>query len=310
MVTILIPAYNVKAFLPDCLDSVLGQTYTNLQVVIIDDGSTDDTWRIMQEYAVKDSRIEIYHQENQGVAKTRNALLEKIKGEYVLFVDADDWIESDMVEYLENTAESYNCGMVTCYRVKSVYPVKKILPTEEIWDQSRVIYEFLHHDAFIGMLGNKLIKTNLLRNCKFHSDISYGEDALFCWNVLQRVDKIVATDKVLYHYRLNEGSISHAPYDGKRISGHIVWEIIARESKEKWPKYANIAEANYAISDMWQIYYAAQSRYPFDENIRLFQQNVRSHLPMIYRSGLVNLKKMIFATVAAYSYKACWALTK
>ena len=118
IVTILIPAYNAAAFLPKCLETVLNQTYRDLQVVIVDDGSKDDTWAVCQRYASSDNRIEIYHQNNQGVATTRNHLLEKVKGNYVLFVDADDWIEMNMVEFLVYTAISNNVEMVTCTSVK------------------------------------------------------------------------------------------------------------------------------------------------------------------------------------------------
>ena len=100
LVSILVPVYNVEAYLPQCLDSLVGQTYPHLQIVLIDDGSTDGSWRVMQEYASRDERIEIYHQENQGVGATRNHLLEKIKGDYVLFVDSDDWVEENHIETL------------------------------------------------------------------------------------------------------------------------------------------------------------------------------------------------------------------
>ena len=114
LVTILSPCYNVEVYLPECLDSILNQTYKNLQIVLIDDGSTDHTWSILKDYSSKDSRIEIYHQENQGVSITRNNLLDKVKGDYVLFVDSDDWIELNMVEFLVNNAQSNRADIVSC----------------------------------------------------------------------------------------------------------------------------------------------------------------------------------------------------
>ena len=113
-ISILIPAYNAAVFLPKCLDSVHNQTYRDLQVVIVDDGSKDNTLELCQSYAKNDNRIEVYHQENQGVASTRNHLLEKVKGDYVLFVDADDWIEPDMVNYMVDKLSSNNHDIVTC----------------------------------------------------------------------------------------------------------------------------------------------------------------------------------------------------
>ena len=100
LISILIPIYNVESYLPQCLDSIVQQTYKNLQIVLIDDGSQDHSLTICHDYATKDNRIEVYSQKNQGVAATRNHLLEKVKGDYVLFVDSDDWIEADMIENL------------------------------------------------------------------------------------------------------------------------------------------------------------------------------------------------------------------
>ena len=138
LVSILVPVYNVEAYLPQCLDSLLGQTYSHLQIVLIDDGSSDNSWTIMQQYAAQDSRIEIYHQENQGVATTRNHLLEKIKGDFVLFVDSDDWVELDMVEFLVGKATENQADVVTCGNVIND-GIPPTVYTEEFWPQEKVI---------------------------------------------------------------------------------------------------------------------------------------------------------------------------
>ena len=102
MVSILVPVYNASQYLRECVASLTGQTYTDLQIVLINDGSTDDSWDIMQELARNDKRLEVYSQPNCGVAATRNHLLDKARGDFVLFVDSDDWIELDTVEILMN----------------------------------------------------------------------------------------------------------------------------------------------------------------------------------------------------------------
>ena len=209
LVSILLPCYNVESLLSQCLESLIYQTHRHLQIVLIDDGSTDNTWQIMQEYAAKDSRIEIYHQENQGVAITRNHLLKKVKGEYVLFVDSDDWVELDMVEFLVRQIEQEQADIVTCGMVVNDTPINQVKVSKECWNQEKVIYEFLRHVSFSGSLCNKLLKNSLLHNIQFHCGISYGEDALFVWKILQRVGSIVVTDKKLYHYRVNKNSLSH-----------------------------------------------------------------------------------------------------
>lgn len=302
-VSILIPAYNAESFISPCLDSILGQTYRNLQIVLVDDGSQDSTLEICRTYADADERVEIYHQENQGVATTRNLLLEKVKGEWTLFVDADDWIEHDMVESLFALANENHAEIAECKNVINDEVCDKYNPQVTLWNQEESVHQFLRHTDFSGSLWNKLVKSSLFHNEKFHCGISYGEDALFCWRLLQKVHAVVRTTAQFYHYRMNVSSLSHQKYDDKHMSGHLVWKQISQETKVLWPQYKNIADATYAISDMWQLYYAAKSKYPKDKNIKEYQSHVRSSLWLIYKSRLINTKKRLFAIAVSISYR-------
>lgn len=303
VVTILLPCYNVEQFLPQCLDSIINQTYKDLQIVCIDDGSTDNTWQVLQDYAVKDIRIEVYHQDNQGVASTRNNLLDKVKGEYVLFIDSDDWIEQDMVAFLVLKSLETECRIVTCSIAQNDTVIEPDKQNENIWNRQKVVREFLRHVSFNGSLCNKLIDVSLLNNVRFHCEISYGEDALFIWEVIQRVEKILITDKQLYHYRMNVGSISAqqwTPY--KKGSGHLVWKQIVSDTERLWPQFLDIAKARYATEDMWGLYFASLANYPYDEHIKERQQNVRKNLKLISKNGLISKTKIVFAYVIAYCY--------
>ena len=276
LVSILSPCYNVERFLPKYFETVLGQTYRNLQVVLIDDGSKDDTWTVMREYAAKDSRVEVFHQENQGVAATRNNLLDKVKGDYVLFVDSDDWIELDMVEYLVKVAIEHNTKFVMCEMKVDDSKPRMPNPEIKILSQEQAVHDFLRHEYFIGSMCNKLLSSRLFQNERFHCGISYGEDALFCWGVLQKVDKVVVTDRQLYHYRMNEESISHTNWTPeKKGTGHLVWEQISRETAILWPQYKSVADATFAISDMWNLYYALKSNYKKDNFFPLFHHHLK-----------------------------------
>lgn len=315
LVTILSPCYNVEKFLPQCLDSIINQTYSNLQIVMIDDGSKDGTWNILQEYAAKYPQtlqtsqtnqtpwIEIYHQDNHGVAYTRNQLLDKIKGDYVLFVDSDDWIEPNMVEYMLLLATSYNIDIVTCQKVTNPKIDNFQVHSITQWSQSKTIEEFLKHTSFHGSLWNKLIKADLLSGLRFQKDIWYGEDALLIWQVLQKVKSVTVTEKPLYNYRINEGSISAQNWTPeKKGSCHTVWNLIATDAERLWPQYADIAKARHAIEDMWGLYYASLADYPYDEHIKERQQVVRNNLALIRKSGLLSKNKIITSYALAYCY--------
>ena len=118
VVSILVPAYNASAFLSQCMESIVNQTYPNLQVVVVDDGSKDSTLVIAEQYAAKYPCVEVYHQENAGVAEARNKLLSLAKGDYVLFVDSDDWIEYDMVGRMLCTINELRVDIAVCGCIK------------------------------------------------------------------------------------------------------------------------------------------------------------------------------------------------
>ena len=302
IVTILIPAYNVAAFLPKCLDTVLGQTYADLQVVIVDDGSKDDTSAVANAYAAKDARIEVYHQENQGVAATRNHLLDCVKGDYVLFVDADDWIELDMVEYLVNLAKIHSADFVMCDRVINNAEPSHEEPNVFELDQEHAIVDFLHHGYFVGSLWNKLLSSRLLHNERFHRGISYGEDALFVWGALQKVNKVVVSNKQLYHYYMNEESITHQSFGEKKLTGHHTWTIISEDVKKRWPQYTDIVMATFAMSDMYLLQAAAQSGYPKNADIKMLQRSVRGKHKYLKGLRKRDKKRWIYATMIMYWY--------
>lgn len=305
IVSILVPVYNVEAYLPKCIDTIIGQTYRNLQVVMIDDGSKDGSWKVMQEYAARDARIEIYHQENQGVASTRNHLLEKVRGEYVLFVDSDDWIEPEMVEYLLTNIQVEDADMVTCSNVINDESVVQDEVHREVWSQEKAVMEFLRHVSFNGSLWNKLVKASLLHNLRFHCGISYGEDALFCWGILQKVSKVIVTDRNLYHYRMNNNSLSHKSWTpDKKGSNHIVWETISGETKRYWPGYVDIALARYALEDTWALYYASLASYPYDKEIILRQNNVKKNFLLVKNAKLCSIKIVLLAIMLSWCYPA------
>lgn len=277
------------------------QTYQDLQIVVIDDGSKDSTWRIMQEYAERDSRIEIYHQENQGVAATRNALLRHVKGDWVLFVDADDWLELSAVSFLQSCT-SPSVDVVSCDSVNDdMRDCSEDVLVKQL-DHISLIEAFLRHTVVRGQLWNKLFRTTIISGLSFNPEVSYGEDALFCWQAFQRVNCFLYTNKQLYHYRMNDSSISHASFGPLKMSAHYVWESITSSTFGKWPTLEGIARARWGMEDALLLRSAAHSRYPFDNLISTLQQTIKQNLPYMRKSGFVSRKWVYYAFFASMSY--------
>lgn len=302
LVSILIPLYNVENFLPKCLDSVVNQNYQHLQVVIVDDGSADGSLDIALSYSERYSFIEVYHQENSGVAAARNTLLSHVKGEFFIFIDSDDWIELNMISFLVDKANESKADAITCRIVfddtycKSDYK-------QDSWNQETLIYNFLCHKVISGSLCNKLIRSSLIRGFKFSPGISYGEDTLFCWRLFQNVTLLLYTDKELYHYRTNQTSLSRSNWHpDKKGTGHLVWQMISEDTIKLWPQFINIAKTRFAIEDFWALYYASAAGYTYDQHIKLRQYNVRKNFIQILMSNLVSTKIKVCALISSFNY--------
>lgn len=226
MITVIIPVYNTAAYLPECLDSVLNQTYRDLQIILVNDGSSDNSGAICDEYAAKDGRITVIHQKNQGVSAARNKGLELLKGEWVSFIDSDDWLEPDMYFSMLNDAEKNKADIVACdiyveendrQHIENIWHSHLKETEKPFSDEDKYLLGF----AYVPSLWNKLISAKLIDGIEFSTQYAYGEDALFLCSAAIKADRIKALPKLLYHYRIErEGNVVSASIN-PRLYDHI-----------------------------------------------------------------------------------------
>lgn len=295
MVSILVPVYNTSQYLRECVASLSGQTYTDLQIVLINDGSTDDSWDVMQELAQQDKRLEIYSQPNCGVAATRNRLLDKARGDFVLYVDSDDWIERDTIEILMNEQQKEDYDIV-------MFQLSTPQPHDYRYTREEAVNKFLEHVTFRGSLCDKLIKRELFEGLSIDETVSYGEDALLVWQVLQRISIMLVIGKVLYHYRVNESSLSRCQFNGKKFSAYTSWDSICLDAKEFWPQYSDIARARFACEMAQILRAAAINGYPRTSSVKLLQEEIRHDSHLIKKTGISSTKMSVFAWLSSHCY--------
>lgn len=307
VVSILVPAYNVEQYIGICLESIITQTYRQLQVVIVDDGSTDSTGEICDKYASKYSFIDAYHIKNGGVANARNVLLSKAEGDFILFVDADDWIDPEMISNMVDISLKYSSDITVCGHIvddsdntghTTIVKDENII----IWNQKECIEKFLRHKELNGSLWNKLIRRDLFDGIQFDKRISYGEDALVIWEVLKKSEIVAITNSKYYHYRINNNSISHQRFGKKKIGSHYVWEHFYNDTLVSFPEHQLLAKANFAVSDFWLLYFASMDGYAQDKSIKQFRKNVKDNIKLIYDLSLLSNIKIIAAITLAYAY--------
>lgn len=207
MITVIVPVYNTEPYLPQCLDSILAQTYTDLEILLIDDGSTDRCGEICDRYAARDPRIRVFHTENRGLSAARNIGLDNAQGDYIGFIDSDDWIEPDMYEVLMKKAEETGADVVECGMFRE-YPAQTVEQKrlDEVMSSNEAIQALLQK-RITNTVWNKLWKSRCFESIRFPIGRVYEEVAT-TFRVLDAVDCVCTMDKSKYHYRQREGSLS------------------------------------------------------------------------------------------------------
>lgn len=293
LLSVLIPVYNTARYLPKCLDSIVTQSYTNLQIVILNDGSSDRCDEICREYACRDSRIEYYAGAHEGISAARNRLVRLAQGEYSIFIDSDDWIEADMFDYLISTAESEHIDILVLGA-----PYKDFGITRD-----QAIENFLTGGLISSNLWSKLVKTELFRQVMFDEQIAYGEDVMNTWGILNRAATVGISDRNYYHYNDTPGSITNRPFNDDTFSLHRVWDRIVRETSSHCPGLILAAERQRAFCYIWLLYTALRAGIsPFDTRIKFLRRELWSLLGIAAGDRRNSFKCMAFARIAAYFY--------
>lgn len=205
-ISIIVPVYNVEKYLSKCLNSLINQTLAELEILCVNDGSTDNSAKILADFAKMDSRIKVFFQENSGQSAARNLAIERATGEYLGFVDSDDWVDLDYFEKLYNTAKKYDCdiacaGFKRCKRFRS--PIKKTFKETKI-------YSNINDKVLIDKLPNhNYLWNKIYRRDKWDFKFTEGrifEDMAILIKILFKYDKMVTVPNTYYNYRKTQGS--------------------------------------------------------------------------------------------------------
>lgn len=238
MISVIIPAYNAGKTIKKSLESIIGGGYSNFEIIVINDGSTDDTESIVKSIAKKEPRVILYSQENQGVAAARNAGLRLAQGEYIAWCDSDDWVEHGWLLNLYKNLKQYNADISVCRCRIGDSIIDYNQEVTEVWNKTEAISKFLGHKELNGSHVNKLFKKELFDDIVFDSTLTNYEDDSVLWEILKKVDCVVRSYRADYHYNLTPDSLTRKPIDAKRVEAVKVFEKIYNECSEKYKKDA------------------------------------------------------------------------
>ncbi len=210
LISIIVPCYNVEAYLPRCIDSLLRQTYPNIEIILVDDGSPDNCGKVCDKYADKDNRIKVIHKMNGGLSDARNAGIDVASGEYITFVDGDDWIHSQYVEILLNNLTETGADISACSFVRTseemLMNTKVGKSSYHIYSSEKAIEQTLYQNKLDNSTWGKLYKKSLFYKCRFTVGRLY-EDLDFFYKVYEQATRFVYTEAVLYYYYYRSDSI-------------------------------------------------------------------------------------------------------
>lgn len=233
MISVIVPVYNTQDYLVRCLDSLLAQTYPNLEILLIDDASTDGSGRLCEEYAAGDDRLQIIHfTKNRGPSAARNEGIRRAGGRYISFVDADDHAEPDLLEKLfaalsENEADISICG-ADGIRIKD--------GPADTFSGNEAVCCLACGTPFNLVPWGKLYDAEVVKDCPFDERICYSEDLLFLYQIFQRVKKVRYFPEQLYHYTNREDSQVHSGISDRKCTALLVHDMVCRDAALHFPK--------------------------------------------------------------------------
>lgn len=247
LISVIIPIYKVEDLLERCVNSVINQTYDNLQIILVDDGSPDNCPKLCDDFAKKDSRIFVIHKENGGLSDARNYGIEKAKGKYITFIDSDDYIDDRMIEILYSNLIEKNADISIC-KFEKVYNDSKIVKSKlnnvEVMTREETIYNLIIDKKFNNYAWNKLYKTEFFKNIKYPVGKKM-EDIGTTYKILELVNSVVYTDYVGYYYYQRESSILG------NLKEDLIYDYI--DMMDEWTNhlYSNYNHLKFEIDKMY-----------------------------------------------------------
>ena len=311
LITVIVPVYNVLPYLENCVKSILCQTYNNLEIILVDDGSTDGSEKLCDFFKEKDQRIKVIHKANGGLSDARNAGLLQANGDYFAFVDSDDSIEPDMLELLANNLIKYDSD-VSCCRYTRVWEDGKKQPIGEtgeinVYNGIEGFKEYLYGKTMDPFVCNKLYKRQIITKEDgslqlFIKDI-VGEDNPFNADVFQRAKRIVLAGEAKYNYlQKRTGAITNSGVSQKKIDSVYWWDKIRKYCKESYPeleKYALRRQMLFYVGLYNMIY--ADNKYKDDK--KYISTFVKKHAKEIIKSDICeSTVKMAVFLLAHFPY--------
>ena len=247
LISIVVPAYNAEKYIETCINSIRNQSYKNIEIIIVNDGSNDSTLNIITKLKEEDSRITVISTENKGVSHARNTGMQVANGKWISFVDSDDWLEENFCEKLINKAKELNADYIGCgYNKITNDNIQKVNDDEKVltFTKDEYLIKLLNVQTSYGLSHMKMIKTELAKKVKFNESLVVAEDALYNIELCEYLNKIVIYNLPLYNFRINTDSVVRRYDKNYNLKYANAMEKVSKFIKEKYQNEEVITNLN------------------------------------------------------------------
>lgn len=298
-VSVVVPVYNVEKYLKRCLDSIVNQTYKNIEIILINDGSKDNSRDICEEYEKNYENIFLINQDNGGLSAARNTGLKLINGDAVTFVDSDDWLELDAIEYYVDSMKKYNADIVVTNNIRTKNYQEKIPQPDSIKED--VLTQEEYAKKFFKIGGNsieyyawsKLYKREIMEGVEFPVGL-FAEDVLGTFRYMKNAQSIVYSNRVTYNYFINDSGLT-AKFGDKDFDLEKIWDTIVEESEEydnkNFLKYAVINRKRIDFNLLCRIALADNKK----DNLKKYDKKITELLKSIKENKQLLLEYLPFS---------------
>lgn len=309
LISIVIPVYNVGKYLQTCVESVINQTYTNLQIILVNDGSTDRSGEICEEFKKKDERIIVIHKENGGLSDARNYGLNYVVGNYVTFIDSDDYVSTDYVSFLVELLENHNADISICGLCKFIEGETVRISDNNIikcFTNIEAIEDNFYQKHIENSACGKLYKVEMFENIRYPIGRIY-EDLATTYRLLGLATKVVWSAQQKYFYLQRNDSIMHQKFSLRDMDRITISREILEYTKINYPQIENAANSRFFISNIQTLRILPLNDKKYLQEIYEIQKNIT-----LYRKGVLHDKnaKKITRVIALMAYGPIGILQK
>lgn len=255
LISVIVPIYKVENYLNKCVESIAAQTYSNLEIILVDDGSPDNCPQMCDDWVAKDSRIKVVHKENGGLSDARNAGLAVATGEYISFIDSDDWIEPEFLQTLFDTLQQTGAQIADCATRLVDEEGKELsirgVSDDEILDTVSALVRLVNEDRVYQTVWNKLYRRDAIGDILFEKG-KYNEDDYFTYQIFDRAEQIVVVSKPMYNYLQRSSSIMGVGYNPRRLEG-LQARVLRMQYLQKYPETAALTRQTLVLDCMWHL---------------------------------------------------------